>query len=421
MINERKVIDFSSLPAAIRSMIELDSNAAAVIDELIAYKGENTTLVALILLDDMNIRGVQIYDLYKLANKNIEEFYDKILNITKKDIEKLNTSSASLCAYKAVFSGNTKERQKNPEKYLLKAEEREKYTKISKQEKENLPKDFYPAITVSQALELIDNNKFTLGYQQTYKKNNGEKETYRVFYNEFGDVIYTHSLDEENIFLWGQSKLNVVRKIEKVETKFNPCNAYFNVPNVVGYNIELKEKPLETYKKILSKKEKPIENLQEEYYDNNLIPIIETTKSMKYKEDYPSYKACVIASIYDLLTFKETYKKLDEGLKKLYEPLLDYASDKAYDEIISHLNSDEGIEIAIDLQNILGISLDKIKLFAAKDRYCQNHGHDIIIPVNRFLSRLICDDPWAKDMNARIIKILAHDIKPVYSKTKEAI
>ena len=46
MINERKEIDFSSLPAAIRSMIELDSNAAAVIDELIAYKGENTTLAA---------------------------------------------------------------------------------------------------------------------------------------------------------------------------------------------------------------------------------------------------------------------------------------------------------------------------------------------------------------------------------------
>ena len=409
---KRKEIEFSSLPKTIQSMAEDDINAAAVIDELIATKGEIKTLASLILLDDMNIRGIQIYQLYKLSNKNIDKLYEKIINMNEKDILNLNINSAPLCAFKAIFSGNSNEREEKPEKYLFTSSEREKYTQILK-EKENTLNDFMPCISVEDALTIIENNNFTLGYEKKYK--NDEKEiTYRVFYNELGDIIYTHSLDDEDIFLWGASKLNVVRLTDDKNYNDSPCNAYFNVSGVVGYNIELKQNPFETYKKVIQKNEKNVENIKKYYYDNNLFPIIETTEGMIYKEKYPSYKACVISSIYDLLKFNETYKYLDSGLKKIYEPLLQYASDKAYDEVISHLNSDEGIEIATDLQNILGISLDKTKLFAAKDRYCKQHGHEVIIPETKFISRLISDNPWTKDINGRIIKILGHDIEPIY-------
>lgn len=408
---ERKELDFSSLPKAIQGMSEGDTNAAAIIDELIALKGESRTLATLILLDDMNIRGIQIYQLYKLSNKNIDKFYNNIINMKEEDLLNLNVLCAPVCAFKALFSGNIHERKEKSEKYLFTNDEREKYTKIVKEKNENL-KDFNPCINTKDALKIIDDNGFILGYEKTYKNNENKKITYRVFYNEYKDIIYTHSL--ENIFLWGASKLNAVRESKNINCKKNPCNAYYNVPSVVGYNIELKQHPFKTYKSIIQNNEKHIENIQKNYYDNNLFPIIETVTSMKYKEEYPSYKTCVVASIYDLLTFNETYKNLDAGLKKIYKPLLDSASDKAYDEIISHLNSDEGIEIAIDLQNILGISLDKTKLFMAKDRYCEKNGHEVVFSETKFISKLISDNPWTKDINKRIIKILGHEIEPVH-------
>ena len=58
--NEREMLDFSSLPNIIRLMIEDNSDAATVIDKLIELKGESNALATLILLDDMNIRGIRL-------------------------------------------------------------------------------------------------------------------------------------------------------------------------------------------------------------------------------------------------------------------------------------------------------------------------------------------------------------------------
>ena len=86
----RKEIDFSSLPLIVQDMIEENVPSAAIIDELLETKGEMSTLGALIILDDMNIRGIQISALYKLCHQDIEEFYEKIITITSEDIDKLN-------------------------------------------------------------------------------------------------------------------------------------------------------------------------------------------------------------------------------------------------------------------------------------------------------------------------------------------
>ena len=85
----RLPLDFNSLPAVIQGMIEDSSHAAAIIDELIQEKGENKALTSLIILDDMNIRGVQISSLYKMCNQNINQLYEKITSMNKDDIEKL--------------------------------------------------------------------------------------------------------------------------------------------------------------------------------------------------------------------------------------------------------------------------------------------------------------------------------------------
>ena len=116
-----------------------------------------------------------------------------------------------------------------------------------------------------------------------------------------------------------------------------------------------------------------------------------------------------------LLTFETTYQELDNGLKKIFAPLLEIASDLAYDEIINHLNADDGIEIATNLQNILGYSLSKSKLLKAKDRFCEAHGYKTNTEKKRFVSKLMSDDPYTKDMNHRIINVLKHDIEKVTS------
>ena len=99
----RKPLDFSSLPLVIQEMIEDSSGAAAVIDELIEKKGENNTLALLIILDDMNIRGLQITNLYKMCDSDIEKFYEKVLTITKEDIDNINYESYTVCIHKAIY------------------------------------------------------------------------------------------------------------------------------------------------------------------------------------------------------------------------------------------------------------------------------------------------------------------------------
>ena len=388
---ERETLDFSSLPNIIRLMIEDNSDAATVIDKLIELKGESNTLATLILLDDMNIRGIQLSILYKMCNQDIETFYETVINITKDDIELLNRTSAPLCVYKAIFEGTSEDRKKYPNKYIFTNVERENYTK-SKEKNNAVEKDLYPTITIEEALKIIKNKGFKCGYKTEYINDNHIKEVYWIFYNKLGDILYTNSLENKNIFLWKDSKLNVVRSKDN---------------NNINYVIELKDHPFETYDNLLKNSHDKLND------DINSIPIIKTIKGIKYTEKNPNYSSCVTALIYDLLSFEQIYNELDEGLKAIYKPLLEQASDKAYDEIINHLNADDGIEIATNLQNILGFNLSKSKLLAAKDRFCKARGHETNNSKKKFLSRLVSDDPYTKDMNHRIIEVLTKDIETI--------
>ena len=391
--NERKTLDFSSLPNVIRLMIEDDSDAATVIDQLIEFKGENNALATLILLDDMNIRGTQLYTLYKICNKNIASFYETVININKDDILRLNKASAPLCIHKAVFEGTSEDRINHPDKYIFTDDERENYIKQKENKKSNaVEKDLYPTITIEEALKIIKKRGFICGYQKEYIDDNHMKEVYRIFYNDQGDILYTNSLENKNIFLWKDSKLNIIRSKNS---------------NNINYIIELKDHPFQTYDNLLKNSHSKVND------DVHLIPIIKSIKGIKYTEKNPNYSSRVTALIYDLLSFENIYNELDDGLKKIYKPLLNQASDMAYDEIINHLNADDGIEIAINLQNILGFNLSKSKLLAAKERFCKARGHQTNNSKKKFLSRLVSDDPYTKDMNHRIIEVLTKDIEKV--------
>ena len=408
----REKLDFSSLPTVIQGMTEDDSTSAAIIDELIQAKGENISVAVLIILDDMNVRGRQITSLYKMSENNIENFYNKVISITKKDIEKLNENTFTTCRYKAIYDGSSKDREINPDKYVLTEEERKQM--INKKNKNHVydmfdnisKKDLYPEITSDEALKIIAKNGFNCGYKKIYENENGQNIIYRVFYNDMGDIMYTHSLEDPDIFLWGQSKLNVVRIDSHNEDIIN-CNTYRNVKGIVGYNIELREKPFETYRQILKRNEKVVDHIKYNYYDSNLFPIIESVQGINYKISNSDYENIVISGIYDLLTFPETYYDIDDQLKRIYKILLPYAEDKAYDELIYQLNTDAGVDIAIKLQKALGIKLDKEKLFEAKERFCKNNHNHFPTPKSKFLSQFVVEDPLDRELNKRILKILS--------------
>ena len=78
----------------------------------------------------------------------------------------------------------------------------------------------------------------------------------------------------------------------------------------------------------------------------------------------------------------------------------------------NHLKVEDGIEIAINLQNILGYSLDNSKLIKAKDRFYKSLGYNPT-KQKRFLSRLVSNEPYTKDMNKKIIEVLEKDIETV--------
>ena len=413
----RKSLDFSSLPLVIQEMIEDSSGAAAIIDELIEKKGDNNALAVLIILDDMNIRGLQISNLYKMCDKDIEKFYEKSLTMTKEDIDNINYDSYTVCIHKAIYDGSKEDRENNPEKYLFTDEERNNMRNIKSKDRalnilENKTKpvqnDLYPSITKKEALSIINKHGFTCGYKKTYETE-GKRITYRVFYNKLGDIIYTNSLENPDIFLWGECKLNAVRISEGKNLELIGCNSYNNIKEVVGYNIDLRKRPFETYQKIVDKGQKIIDKIKHNYYNNNLIPIISSNKGIEYIENNKEYENIVIKNICDLLTFKETYYDLDEKLQNIYKPLLTCAEEKAYDELIYQLNTDKGIDIALKLQEDLGIKLDKHKLFKAKERFLGTNKKHFDIPKSKFLSDTVVDDPKIKEINNRIIKIITKE------------
>ena len=113
----RNPLNTMSLIEIIKDMTEDNVSAASIIDELIQNKGENNALAILIILDDMNIRGVQIYNLYKMCDQKIDKFYEKVINIKEEDIKELNFNTFAICKYKALYNGTSKDRSLNIEKY----------------------------------------------------------------------------------------------------------------------------------------------------------------------------------------------------------------------------------------------------------------------------------------------------------------
>ena len=407
-----------SLSAAIKQMTENNSAAAGIIDELIQTKGETIAHAILIILDDMNIRGMQIQSLYKMCGQNIEDFYEKTVNITKEDIEKLNSLTFAINKYKALLEGTSSDRYKNPEKYLFTDEERNSMrNKKSKdmvhdilENKSKKELDLRPDITSKEALNIINKYGFTCGYKKTYENKEKQKITYRVFYNEYNDILYTKSIEEPDIFLWGKAKLNILRKYSHKNYKDIKANVYLGTKGLISYSIDLKENPFKEYQKILNRKEEPIKEIKKEYFDETLIPIIESKEALIYKENSKSYKEVATANIYNLLTFKETYYDLNDELKKIYKPLFDSCEEKAYDEIIKELNADEGIEIAQKIQNVLGINLDKRKLIEARERY-QNRLHQKFDSPKEKILKYFIEIPEEKNIKEKISKI-AEKIRP---------
>ena len=441
----RKPLDYNSFSNLASQMIENNMAASLAVEDLIKNHGKDLTITLLMILDDMNIRGVQLGNLYKLCDQDSSKLYEKILSMQKKDIDELNRLSISLTPYKAIYEGSKEDREANPQKYFFtseelqgnrKAKERSIVSELLQTKNQKNPKpvnnfedffepekpvqvkrpvekktedDLYPNIMTHQALDIIKANGFTCGYETTYINEDSQTEVYRVFYNDKKDILYVHSLEDEDIFLWGESKLNVVRKSSE-KTQDSYANVYLNVEGLVGYNIELRDSPFTRYKQILESDEKPLDELDYKCFDNNLIPIIESVGAMKYKRHNHDYWSCVIASICNLLVFPETYKRFDDGLKQIYKPLLDFCEDKAYDEIIYQLNTDEGVKMAIKLQDILGIKLSKDKLLTAKDRYEEG------LPTQKKKSKFFgfLSNHSDGELENRVIKVLDHKVSPVY-------
>ena len=364
-MKKREILDFNSFPSVITQMVEDSSITAGIIDELIQNKGEKPALPILILLDDMNIRGVQISTLYKMCHQNIEEFYEKVINIKEEDIDTLNYKVATICPYKAIYNGSKEEREKDPDKYLFTDEERNEIKKekekhsakallnslLKKSDKDK--SELYPTVQTNKALEILKENGFNCGYQKMYENNFGEKEIYRVFYNKKNDLIVTHSKDNE--FLIGKGILIAIRQSDK------KISDYRKEDGISCYVIDLKEKPFETYQKIENEFSAP---LNEKYY--SFLPVIESEKSFKYKINHHTYQDLILTNIIDLFEFTNTYEQMNYELKKLYKNVLETNIQTAYDKIIKTLtNTNQIIET---LQN-LNIKLEKEEMLKAKERF----------------------------------------------------
>jgi len=415
----RKPVDFSNIALIVGEMSEDSSKTASLIDELLETKGQTEVVAAMIILDDMNIRGVQINALYKLCNSDIDNFFRKVLGMTEEDVKALNYETFAICKYKAIHGGNKEDREKNPEKYIFTDEERAEIRKLKSKDlakdiisdnKKRQIRDLTPNISYKEAKEIIEENGFTCGYKKTYENLKGQTIVYRVFHNDKGDILYTHSLVNPDIFLYGQSKLNMVRKSTITNFEKIGCNAYINIDGVVGYNIELRERPFEKYYKILERNEKTPENIKRTYYDSNLFPIIESRESLKYREKRKTYEAIVISEIYNLLIFKETYLDLDEKLKTIYKPLLPFSEERAYDEIIFQLNTNRGVDIVKKLEKVLGIRLNRDELIKAKNRFCKQKSKHFGINPPKFVGSLIETDALSKELDKRIASILYNRI-----------
>ena len=110
------------VPGAIVGMAEL-------------VKSDETGFVLLTVLDDMNIRGSQIWQAYKyLYNEDGKKFAEAVKSRDKKMVEFINEEMASVGGEKAVTGGASFDRSKIPDKYRFTEEEVEQL-KVQKEER----------------------------------------------------------------------------------------------------------------------------------------------------------------------------------------------------------------------------------------------------------------------------------------------
>lgn len=87
-------------------------------------KSDEAGFMLLLGLDDMNIRGSQIWEAYKyLYNEDSKKFAEAVKNRDKKMVQFINEELASVGGEKAVTGGASFDRNKNPDKYRFTEEE----------------------------------------------------------------------------------------------------------------------------------------------------------------------------------------------------------------------------------------------------------------------------------------------------------
>ncbi len=101
---------------------EGNSGAITAITEIV--KSEKNGLMFLLNLDDMNIRGSQVWKAYDgLYNKNGKRFAEAITKRDQKMVDFINEELASVGEEKAVTGGASFDRNKTPDKYRFTEEE----------------------------------------------------------------------------------------------------------------------------------------------------------------------------------------------------------------------------------------------------------------------------------------------------------
>lgn len=116
-----------------------EGNPGAIVGLTNLLKADKTGGMLLLGLDDMNIRGSQVWVAYKdLYHENAEKFAQAVHNRDRKMVDFINQEQASVGEEKAVTGGASFDRSKTPDKYRFTEEEVEE---LRQQKEERLEKE----------------------------------------------------------------------------------------------------------------------------------------------------------------------------------------------------------------------------------------------------------------------------------------
>ena len=115
-----------------------DGLPGAIVGMTQLMNSDEAGIMLLLSLDDMNIRGSQIWEAYKyLYNEDGKKFAKAVKNRDKNMIDFINQEMASVGGEKAVAGGASFDRSKTPDKYRFTEEEVEE---LRQQREERLEK-----------------------------------------------------------------------------------------------------------------------------------------------------------------------------------------------------------------------------------------------------------------------------------------